>query len=63
MSATTILSPVSSNAATDLLGSPELQAIARDLADRTAAKQGLPARIQDRAVLERVARLAGQENT
>lgn len=45
-----------------LLGSAKMQAFARELAERTAISQGLPARVQDQRVLERVARLAGKES-
>jgi hypothetical protein len=41
-----------------LFGPDELQEAARELAERTAAAQGLPVRVTDRAVLERVARIA-----
>ena len=41
----------------EALGPAELQKAARELAERSAAGQGLPARVTDRGVLERVARL------
>jgi len=42
----------------DLLGPDDLQEAARDLAERTAAAQGLPPHVTDRGLLERVACLA-----
>jgi hypothetical protein len=50
--------PPEANAA--LLGPDELQAAARELAERSAAEQGLPPRVTDHGVLELVARLAGK---
>jgi len=47
----------------DLLGPDDLQEAARDLAERTAAAQGLPVRVTDRGVLERVACLARPRDT
>ena len=45
----------------DLLGPDDVQAAARELAERTAASQGLPPRVTDRGALQRVARLAGAD--
>ncbi len=41
----------------DLLGPDEIQAAARELAERTAASQDLPARVTDHVLLEQVASL------
>jgi hypothetical protein len=41
-----------------VIGPDEREEAARELAERTAAAQGLPARVTDRGVLERVARIA-----
>jgi len=46
-----------------LFGPDDLQAAACELAERTAAEQGLPLRVKDHVVLERVARLAGDAAT
>jgi hypothetical protein len=41
-----------------LFGPPELQEAARAIAEASANGQGLPPHVADRAVIERVARLA-----
>jgi hypothetical protein len=41
-----------------LFGPPELQESARTIAEASATGQGLPPRVVDRAVIERIARLA-----
>ena len=41
-----------------LFGPPELQEAALVIADASATGQGLPPRVADRAVIDRVARLA-----
>ncbi len=47
----------------DLLGPDDVQTAARELAERTAASQGLPARVTDHVLLERVACLARSRDT
>jgi hypothetical protein len=43
----------------EALGPADLEEAARDLAERSADAQGLPARVTERSVIERVARLVG----